>query len=359
MNFTVELSVTEKCNLGCPYCYVANKDQFMTQETLDWVLDEIEVKARKARCESVHISYFGGEPLLNFDLIRYAMPKVKARGWSQNIISNMTMITEEIAAECQEQNVGFSWSFDGLSANESRPLLKIPENQGFKKILDLYNTKKELLNRLCKGCKVMIYPGNFRDMDKNLDFFIEWGIPNPDFCLVRDSVWTTEDVMAFKHEARKLADRWMHHLNAGTRCSVGFFTLYILDTIFGIMSGKRPFGCFACSHGASVATNGDFYPCARFAAKNVMKYGPDHDFGYYYNLLNPKNYKDCKTCDLYYICNAGCTYSQLREGNKPVPAVCDLLHILYAEAARITHLMKDNALFRDIIKSQMRNVEKA
>lgn len=359
MNFTVELSVTEKCNLGCPYCYVANKDQFMTQETFDKVIEDIKVKSAKAKCDHVHISYFGGEPLLNWELIKHAMPKVRALGWSQNIISNMTMITPEIADECKKYGVGFSWSFDGLSANESRPLLRIPENQGYKKILDLYNNKKELLNRLCNGCKVMIYPGNFRDMDKNLDFFIEWGLPNPDFSLVRDSVWTTEDVEAFKVEARKLADRWMYHLNRGTRCSVGFFLLYILDTIFGIAYDKRPFGCFACSHGASVATNGDFYPCARFAAKDLMKYGEDHDFRYYYDLLNPQNYKDCKECDLYYICNAGCTYSQLREGNRPVPAVCDLFHILYAEAARITHLMKDNHIFRDIIRSRMRNVEKA
>ena len=47
------------------------------------------------------------------------------------------MITPEIAEECKQYGVGFSWSFDGLSANESRPLLKIPENKGFKKILDL------------------------------------------------------------------------------------------------------------------------------------------------------------------------------------------------------------------------------
>lgn len=359
MNFVVELSVTEKCNLGCPYCYVSNKDQFMTRDTFEKALEDIERYAKKAQCESVHISFFGGEPLLNWELIKYAIPKIAQRGWTQNIISNMTMITREIADFTTKHNVGFSWSFDGLSANTSRPLLKIPENQGFNKILDLYNTKKELLNELCKGCKVMIYPGNFRDMDKNLDFFIDWGLPNPDFSLVRDAVWTTEDVEAFKDEARKLADRWMYHLNNGTRCSVGFFLLYILDTIFGISYGKRPFGCFACSHGGLVKSNGEFYPCARFASKNLMKYDDNHDFRYYYDMLNPQNYNDCQKCDLNYICNAGCTYSQLREGNKPVPAVCDLLHILYAESARITHLMKDNELFRDIIKSQMRNVEKA
>ena len=353
MNFCVELSVTEKCNLGCPYCYVANRDQFMTRETLDQVLDDIEHYASKARCTDVMISYFGGEPLLNWDLIKYSIPKVKARGWSQNIISSMTLITREIAHYCQEHGVGFSWSFDGIDANSSRPLLRIPENQGYKKILDLYNSKKDLLLELCHGCKVMIYPGNFRKMTENLDFLLDWGIPNPDFTLVRDAIWAEGDVEEFKHEARRLADRWMEHLRAGRRCGVGFFILYIPDTIIGVMYGKRTFGCFACTKGASVKSNGDFYPCARFASKGLLKYSKDHDFKYYNDLLNPCNYDKCRNCDLYRICNAGCTYSQLREGNKPVPAVCDLYHILYAEAARVTHLMKDNPVFQDMIATSI------
>lgn len=356
MQFIAEVSVTEKCNLGCPYCYVARKDNFMTRETLDRTIENLKKYSKKAGSDGVHISWFGGEPLLNFELLKYAIPKVKSLGWTQNIISNMTLITDEIAEYCLKYGVGFSWSFDGLSSNTSRPLLKVPENKGFSKILDLYESKKGLLLKLCHSCKVMIYPGNFKGMDKNLDYFLEFGIDNPDFSLVRDAIWTCDDVEEFKHEARKLADRWMYHLKNGRRCTVGFFLLYILDTIGNITWGKRPFGCFACSHGAAVQSNGDFYPCARFASKSIMKYTDDHDFNYYMDMLNPKNYRDCKKCNLYYICNAGCTYSQLQEGNKPVPAVCDLLHILYAEAARITHEMKDNALFRDIIITSFRSV---
>lgn len=356
MQFIVELSVTEKCNLACPYCYVANRDQFMTVDIFDKALNDIEFYATRAGSTGVHLSYFGGEPLLNWELIKYAIPKVKAKGWSQTIISNMTLITQDIADCCKEYGVGFSWSFDGITANSSRPLLKIPENQGFKKILDLYNTKKDLLLSLCKGCKVMIYPGNYKYMTENLDFMIDWGILSPDFTIVRDAVWAQKDVEGFKVEAHRLADRWMDLMRSGVRCGVGFFILYIMDTILGIQHGKRPFGCFACSHGASIDAQGNFYPCARFAAKRIMKYTPDHDFRYYQDMLNPRKYEDCKACDLYYFCNSGCTYSQLQNDNKPVPAVCDILHILYYEASRITHEMKDNALFQDLIKTSVRNI---
>ena len=357
MNFIVELSVTEKCNLACPYCYVANRDQFMTPETFDKVLDDVEFYSRKSGCDGVHISYFGGEPLLNWELVKYAIPKVQARGWSQTIISNMTLLTQEIADFCKQHNVGFSWSFDGMDANTSRPLLKIPENQGYKKILDLYNSKKELLLSVCRGCKVMIYPGNYKHMTENLDFFLDWGITSPDFSIVRDAIWAEDDVKGFQIETHRLADHWMELLKQGIRCDVGIFMLYILDTIFGISCGKRPFGCFACSRGCAILSNGDFYPCARFAAKNLMKYSKDHDFNYYYNMMDPRKYNECKACDLYYICNAGCSYSQLQEGNKPVPAVCDLLHILYSEAARVVHEMKHDPTFCSIVAASLTNAE--
>ena len=41
MSFTLEVSVTEKCNLGCPYCYVANKPTFMTPATFDNAIPEL------------------------------------------------------------------------------------------------------------------------------------------------------------------------------------------------------------------------------------------------------------------------------------------------------------------------------
>lgn len=356
MNYIVELSVTEKCNLACPYCYVANKDQFMSKETFDRVIDEIRYHEKAAGCSGVHISYFGGEPLLNWDLIRYAIPKVAELGWSQNIISNLTLLTPEIADYCTKHNVGFSWSFDGIGSNSSRPLLRIPENQGYTKILDLYNSKKDLLLSVSRGCKVMIYPGNYKTMTENFDFLMGWGISSPDFTIVRDAIWSEQDVEGFKVEARRLADRWMEKLREGIYCSIGFFTLYILDTAFGVLYGKRPFGCFSCTRGCSVSSTGDLYPCARFGAKGLLKYTRDHDYAYYQDMLDTRKRHACQQCELFSVCNAGCLYSELRNGNEPVPSMCNLLHILYAEAARITKEMKHNKTFCDMIANAMRRV---
>ena len=67
--------------------------------------------------------------------------------------------------------------------------------------------------------------------------------------------------------------------------------------------------------------------------KNIMK-GEEYNFSYFQHIFNPKTYNKCKGCDLYKVCNAGCTYSQIRNGNKPVDSICELFHMYYDEAIR-------------------------
>ena len=76
--YHLEVSVTEKCNLGCPYCYVANQDKFMTPEVFDKAWPEFIQLVDRSRSHSegkFHITFFGGEPLLNMELIKHATHK--------------------------------------------------------------------------------------------------------------------------------------------------------------------------------------------------------------------------------------------------------------------------------------------
>ena len=110
MTFQLEVSVTEKCNLGCPYCYVANQDNFMTEEAFDDSWDEFKTLVKRSRAvnSEYYVSYFGGEPLLNMDIISYSAEKYynrdpKCSGMS--VISNLTLIDEEKLNELETQQV--------------------------------------------------------------------------------------------------------------------------------------------------------------------------------------------------------------------------------------------------------------
>ena len=362
--FTLEISVTEKCNLGCPYCYVANKNTFMTKETFDEGIIKLKKLMRLSGTTEYFVSFFGGEPLLNWELIKHAVPILKndkeCKGL--NIISNLTMIDEEKHKYIKENNVGVSWSFDGMGSNDSRPLLPMLENKNpktgerFNGILEMYDTKKDLILDITNGCKVMIWPGNVSSMTENFEFLLDYGIMHPDFSLVRDDVWTVDDIKLFKVELERLTDKYIEKIKQGIPCSVGFLRLAILDTLFGLTKGKRPFGCFAGAHGAVLMSSGDFYPCARFASKKLLKMDENFDFKYFQNHFNPKNFDKCQSCDLKQVCNAGCTYSQVQNNNKPLDSVCELFHILYEQAFRLLDNCKDEKIFQKLLKYWLENV---
>lgn len=355
--FTLEISVTEKCNLGCPYCYVANRPTWMTKEVFDESLPKVRDMVKRSGQHKYNVSFFGGEPLLNWDLIEYAAPKLREDPMCNGIviITNLTMIDAEKAAFVKKHGIGISWSFDGMGSNESRPLLPILENTNpntgelFNGIIDLYKHKKDIIKSLTNGCKVMVWPGNVKDMTENFEFLLDWGIEHPDFSLVRDDVWSEADIREYKVELERLTDRYIEKIKQGVPCTIGLLRLAILDVLYGLVRGKRPHGCFAGVHGAVMMSSGEFYPCARFASKKIMLIDDDYNFRYYKDKFDPRTFDKCKTCGLRQVCNAGCTYSQVMNDNKPLDSICELFHITHEQGMRVVEECKHIPLFQDLM----------
>jgi radical SAM protein with 4Fe4S-binding SPASM domain len=267
----------------------------------------------------------------------------------------------------EEHRIGFSLSFDGLWNKDTRVL------KGGKSSFELYTTEPLKSYFSGKGsCKVMVAPQNIETMVENYKWFVEeYNINSPDFSLVRDDIWSDNDVKLFSIHAKLLADQMIKYIKSGVSTSVGFFQLYILDLLFGAIQGKRPFGCFAGCGGAGFMPNGQVYPCARYGSNDLTpiydSVSKETDYlGLYMNpsLTNPQVFKKCQDCSLYKYCNAGCTFEQTKHihsdksftGAIPVENICKLLHILYKESIRIVHELKDNTTFKQVMKNTIKNV---
>jgi uncharacterized protein len=95
----VILTVTEDCNLRCRYCYEPNKSpRYMSKET---AIDAIThyMKADDG-FEAVEFDFFGGEPLLAFDVIQDIVDWFHTQGWNKDhlffISTNSTLLTDEM-----------------------------------------------------------------------------------------------------------------------------------------------------------------------------------------------------------------------------------------------------------------------
>jgi|ETNmetMinimDraft_4_1059912.scaffolds.fasta_scaffold02325_5 uncharacterized protein len=364
-SFNLEVSVTEKCNLACPYCYVANVPKFLSTDAFDEaypkILELVERSNKGAHMNpkgEYHVDFFGGEPLLNMKLIKHATKKFQEdpQCLHVGIISNLSLITDEIADWVIENDVGVSWSFDGITSNESRPLVKnMEENDDFENVLDMYNAKRGLLEKVLRGdrhCKLMLFPGNIENMTENLEFLMEMGIYQPDFMCVRDDIWSKEDLQVFRVECRRLANRVIDYFDEGRIIIVGMFHLAIRDVLIGMTKMKRPWGCFAGTHGAILSVDGEFYPCARFASKKLLPMsGEEYNFEYWQDKLNPRQYDKCKSCKLYKVCNAGCSYSQIRNNNEPIDSVCEINHIFFDETLRIAEKCKHMPAYKEYVRN--------
>jgi sulfatase maturation enzyme AslB (radical SAM superfamily) len=115
------VTLTASCNLGCSYCYQdAKRDRRMDRETLhrsvDLLLDSEQPE--------VELFFFGGEPLLEFAMIRdaveYAESRSAGRSLGYGIITNGTLLRPETAAFLDRHRFFVQLSFDGLPKAQAR-----------------------------------------------------------------------------------------------------------------------------------------------------------------------------------------------------------------------------------------------
>lgn len=122
--------VSLRCDHSCPYCQVSrqseNKAAFdMTEETADRALKIVFRSPNPA----IKIEFQGGEPLLNFDLIRHVVLKAKKinevekRDLQFVITTTLSLITDEILDFCKDHKIFLSSSLDGPEDlhNKNRP----------------------------------------------------------------------------------------------------------------------------------------------------------------------------------------------------------------------------------------------
>lgn len=109
--------VTTACNVGCVYCQANNgvscPSLFMTREIAEKAVDI----ALQSPAQYLNFEFQGGEPLLNFEIIKHIVAYAEAnKGFheiSYNVVSNLTLLTDEILDYFVEHNFGLSTSIDG------------------------------------------------------------------------------------------------------------------------------------------------------------------------------------------------------------------------------------------------------
>lgn len=118
----IKLTLTTRCSARCNYCFVKKTNERMTDEVAKRGVDLIlEAPGRKKVIE-----LFGGEPFLEFDLIkeitRYATKKAKRNGkdLTLSVCSNLTILTGEQVAFIKDHGLKITVSLVGKKEYHDR-----------------------------------------------------------------------------------------------------------------------------------------------------------------------------------------------------------------------------------------------
>ena len=123
---TLVLNLTNQCNLSCQYCYEFGADKvatphgkpkFMDFETAQASVDFLLQQSPGRR--AVHITFFGGETLMNFPLLKQVVTYAGERAADQgrsidfSLTTNATLLTPAIIEFLSEHRIGVTVSMDG------------------------------------------------------------------------------------------------------------------------------------------------------------------------------------------------------------------------------------------------------
>lgn len=199
----VTLEVTEKCNLRCKYCiYNESHPEYRAfgHKNMDWEVAKKAVdflKAHSQNSDERHIGFYGGEPLINYDLIKkttdYANKLFDKMIYSMT--TNATLMNEEIADYIMRNKFNIIVSLDGYKELHNKNRLFVSGEGSFEntirglKILlksaEKYNNKESItLNMVIEGPdyedeydKIQLYlnecdwlPNNINILTSSIDY---------------------------------------------------------------------------------------------------------------------------------------------------------------------------------------------
>jgi len=141
--------ISLRCEHSCPYCQVSRQsDDKVKFDMSKSVASKSIDLALKSPSKNIKIEFQGGEPLLNFSILKYIVEEAKARNTNKNlafvIATNLAVITSEILDYCLLHDIHISTSLDGPKElhNKNRPR---PGKNSYEKTIEGIKLSREKL----------------------------------------------------------------------------------------------------------------------------------------------------------------------------------------------------------------------
>lgn len=260
------LLVTRQCNLRCDYCYVGKGPGAMPLDRAAQIVDF--AFQRTPDGESIDFAFFGGEPLLELDLVRGITAHIEQHEQFDparvqlTLVTNGTIFNDEVADFVLGHRVAFGISCDGPPAVHDL-FRRYRGGKGSSATVE--HTIRSAIEHLSGVMVNAVYrPETLSALPDTIDYFSSLGVRqiylSPDY----SAAWTPEHVAALPEVYERLARRYMDFYR---RSEPHFISLIDSKMAVILHGGYQPQERCRMGHGELAFTpDGSIYPCERLVS---------------------------------------------------------------------------------------------
>lgn len=317
------LHVAHDCNLKCQYCFAEEGEYHgcrsmmsaeVAKKSIDFMIEN------SGHRKQIEIDFFGGEPLMNWEVVKETVAYARAREIETGKLFRFTMTTNGMLLDDEKIEYLNKHMYNVVLSMDGRKEVndKMRPTPNGKGSYDIIVPKfKRLVEK--RGDGQYYLRGTFTH--HNLDFFEDVKHMNDigfDEVSVEpvvapstmDYALQVEDIPMICEQYEKLA----YYMLEKERKGEGFnFFHFKVDLQGGPCIHKRLAGCGSGTEYLAVTPQGDLFPCHQFVGLEQFKMGnvfegiQNKQIRCDFEKCNVYSKKECKSCWAKFYCSGGCS----------------------------------------------------
>lgn len=316
------LHIAHDCNLACRYCFAEEGEYHGRRELMSYEVGKAALDfliANSGSRRNLEVDFFGGEPLMNFqvvkDLVAYGreQEKIHNKNFRFTLTTNGVLLNDDIMEFANKEMANVVLSIDGRKEVNDfmRP---------FRKGAGSYDLIVPKFQKFAESRKQTNYYVRGTFTHHNLDFskdvlhladlgFRQISVEPVVAADTEDYAIKEADLPKLYEEYDKLAVEMIKREKEGR----GFnFFHFMIDLEGGPCVAKRLSGCGSGTEYLAVTPWGDLYPCHQFVGQekfymgNVFEGVKNTDIREEFRGCNVYSKEKCRDCFARFYCSGGC-----------------------------------------------------
>lgn len=324
------LSVAQRCNLGCTYCYAQEGDfggpkKNMEIATALNTVDHLFSNVKSG--ERANLTFLGGEPLINRQLVqsvtKYAHSLATQKGihLGFSITTNGTLLTPQDADFFEEFGFAVTVSIDGIGQINDNLRSYKGGRGSYQDVIDRVKPLLAKQHKMQVSSRVTVTPQNL-NLKETLDELILLGFHSVGFSPMLSSPTGRNEMGAdslsvMLEQMIQCGESFIENTIVGKRYPFSNMATSMRELHKGT---HRPYPCSAGAGYLGVSADGGFFACHRFVNDNKAGMGNVFDGvdmekrSLWLKKRHVHFQEPCNSCWAHYLCGGGCHYEVINRG---------------------------------------------